>query len=214
MNADSSLRPAPPRLTLEEIVDGAAELVAADGLEALSMRKLAKRLDVGVMTVYGYVRTKEELLAALAERLLSTVDWPSDAAGSWQDQIAELFRAVRQVFLQYPQLAPIVVHQRLWGVGLYRGAESALTALRRAGLDDRQTVDAFGALTAFTMGCVQREIGVRSAGADFPGLGELPAGEFDNVIDLAGLLATRNAERDFESGLDLLLRGIASWSQT
>jgi AcrR family transcriptional regulator len=199
------------RLTRERLVDAAAELVVEEGYEALSMRRLADRLGVGAMTLYGYVRTKEELLQALADRLLAEAALP-DGDGPWQDQVAALFRAVRGEFLEHPELVPVVAHHRLVGAGAYRGMEFALAALGRAGLSDRQCIDAFGALTSFTMGSVQREIGLRGAGeTTFPGLGALPPDDFTYVFRTAGLLATRDAERDFETGLDLLIRGIETW---
>ena len=72
--------PAAERLTLAAIVDAAAEIVARDGFDGLSMRKLAGHCGVGAMTLYGYVATKDDLLAALADRFLSDVKLPRDAA--------------------------------------------------------------------------------------------------------------------------------------
>jgi AcrR family transcriptional regulator len=200
------------RLTRDAVIDAAAEMVAAGGFESLSMRRLARSLGVGAMTLHGYVRTKEELLGALAERFLLQAELPQDEGLSWQTQLAELFRAVRREFLDHPELVPVVAHQRLTGAGAYRGMEIGLSALRRGGLSYAQCVKAFGALTSFTMGSVQREIGLSEAGAvTFPGLQGLPTEDFSNVIRAAGLLATRDAERDFEAGLDLLIRGIETW---
>jgi AcrR family transcriptional regulator len=207
--APPSTRPTAGRLTLEAIVDAAAELVAAEGFEALSMRRLAKQCGVGAMTLYGYVRTKEELLAALADRFFGEVELPLADDGPWQEQVAHVFRSVRRVFLDHPELLPIVATQRLEGIAAYRGAEAIFAALRTAGLDDQEVVNAFDALTAFTIGSVQRETGLRTRGGGaLPGIGQLPAEEFSHVIRLAGPLVTRDPERDFEAGLDLLIRGI------
>jgi TetR/AcrR family tetracycline transcriptional repressor len=157
------------------------------------------------MTLYGYVRTKEELLSALANRYLGEIELPS-ADGSWQEQVTAVFRSVRQVFVEHPELLPIVASQRLEGVGVYRGAECVFAALRSAGLDDDGVIAAFDALTSFTIGIAERETGIRAQG--LPGVSELPGEEFPNVIDLAGLMLTRDPERSFEAGLALLLRGI------
>jgi AcrR family transcriptional regulator len=207
--ASPSTRPATSRLTLAAIVDAASALVAAEGFEALSMRRLAKECGVGAMTLYGYVRTKEELLAALADRFFGEVELPSGDDGPWQGQVAQVFRSVRRVFLDHPELLPIAATQRLEGIAAYRGAESIFAALRTAGLDDQQIVNAFDALTAFTIGSAQRETGIGTRGA-LPGIGQLPAEQFAHVIRLAGPLVTRDPERDFEAGLDLLIRGIES----
>jgi AcrR family transcriptional regulator len=206
----SSPRPAPTGLTFDAIVDAAAAIVAEEGFEALSMRRLAGRCGVGAMTLYGYVRTKEDVLGALANRFISGIELPDPGSGDWQHQIATVFRAVRGIFLEHPELLPIAASQRLEGVGVYRAAELVFEALKRAGLDAQQAVAAFDALTSFTIGAAQRESGIRPHGAEsLPGIGALPAAQFGNVIGLAGLLMTRDPERSFEAGLDLLLKGIA-----
>jgi AcrR family transcriptional regulator len=200
-------RAAPTGLTLDAIVDAAASIVSEQGFAALSMRRLAALLGVGVMTLYGYFRTKEELLGALANRYLGEIELPRHR-GPWQEQIAQVFRNVRQVFLQHPELLPIVASQRLEGVGVYRGAERVFAALRQAGLGDEEVIAAFGALTSFTLGVAERETAIGAPGG-LPGIRDLPADEFPNVIALAGPLMTRDPERSFEAGLELLLKGIA-----
>jgi AcrR family transcriptional regulator len=209
MATSRSSPPTAERLTLEAIVDAAAELVARDGFDGLSMRKLAQHCDVGAMTLYGYVATKDELLAALADRFLSEVRLPRPAAGNWEEQVASVFRSVRRVFLQHPELTRIVAERRADGMAAYRGAEIVFRALRTAGLSDPQIVSAFGALTSFTVGSAQREIGFGA----LPGIEALPRQEFSHVIGLAGLLVTRNPEQEFEAGLDLLITGIKGWRQ-
>jgi AcrR family transcriptional regulator len=189
------------------IVDEAQELVAELGFDALSMRRLASRLGVGAMTLYGYVRTKEELLGALANRYFDEIELPPPENGKWREQVAGVFRAVRRVFLAHPDLLPIAASQRLEGIGVYRGAERVFAALRSAELNDDEVVAAFDALTSFTIGVAERETGIQAHG--LPGVRELDADEFPNVIGLAGALMTRNPERSFEAGLQLLLRGIA-----
>ena len=199
------------RLTLAAIVDAAAEIVARDGFDGLSMRNLARHCGVGAMTLYGYVATKDDLLAALADRFLSDMKLPR-SKGAWDDQVAEVFRSVRRVFLAHPVLIRIVAARRIHGTAAYRGAEIVFRALRTAGLNDEQVISAFGALTSFTVGSAQREIGIRSSGgAALPGIEALRPGEFGHVIDLAGLLATRDPEQDFEAGLELLITGIKGW---
>jgi TetR/AcrR family transcriptional regulator, tetracycline repressor protein len=178
------------------------------------MRRLAARCEVGAMTRYGYVRTKEELLSALANRFMSEIELPGGEERPWDEQIASVFRSVRLVFLKHPELLPIAASQRLEGAGVYRGAELVFAALRRAGLDDRQVVVAFDALTSFTVGAAQREAGLGAHDAEtLPGIRELPPESFANVIGLAGLLITRDPAQSFDAGLELLLAGIASWAR-
>jgi AcrR family transcriptional regulator len=194
-------------LTLDEIVDAAAELVAADGFEALSMRRLASRLGVGAMTLYGYVRTKEELLGELANRILAGIELPP-ARLTWSERVKRILRSVREMFLAHPELIPIVANQRIDGSAAYRGAEVMFEALQQAGVDDHSIVSVFDAMVSFAIGSAEREAGLRRGGRSLPGIRQLEPGLHPHTIRLAGLLATRDPERDFELGLDLLIGGI------
>jgi AcrR family transcriptional regulator len=209
MPKSPSSHPVNGRLTLETIVDAACELIAVDGIEALSMRKLAQRCGVVAMTLYGYVRTKDELLAAVADRLFGTLELPDDDGSSWQQQVADVFGSVRRMFLAHPELVAIVATHRMDMPAAYRGAERVFACLGRAGLDDREIVSAFNSLVSFTIGSAQREVGLLNGTADpLTALRHVPAQDLPHVIRLAGLLATRDPEDDFEAGLELLIRGI------
>ena len=201
-------------LTRESIVDAAAELIDAEGFEALTMRRLAERCGVGAMTLYGYFRTKEELLAALGDRALSGVELPAEQGQTWQEQVTEVFRSVRRTFIEHPELAQIVATQPIDGVAAYRGAEVVFAAFERAGLDDEQAVAAFEALTSFTAGFTLREAARASrpeqSGERLGRIQSLPADEFPHVVGLAGLLASRDLEQRFEEGLAMLIRGMES----
>src|SRR5262245_16162475 len=168
------------------------------------MRRLADRLGVGAMTLYGYFRTKEELLAALANRALAEVELPSSRLG-WQKRIAEVFRSVRRVFLEHPELAQIVATQPIDGTVAYRGAEVVLEALQEGGLSDERAVSAFDALAAYTTGFVLRETArgsrTEQSGRNLDLIRSLPADEYGHVVGLAGLLAARDTDAHFEDGL-------------
>jgi AcrR family transcriptional regulator len=194
-------------------VDAALELVDESGFDALSMRKLAARCGVGAMTLYGYVRTKDELLGVIADRVFSALDLPDgDDDLPWEEQVKAVLRSVRRVFLEHPQLADVVAKQHANAIAMYRGAELVLGPMRRAGIGDEDAVSAFIALTTFTTGFAQREAhsGVRSAQAAqrLLAIGSLPGDEFANVVELAGLLVATESEQHFEDGLDFILRGV------
>jgi AcrR family transcriptional regulator len=199
---------AAPKVKLEALVEAAADIASADGIDAVTMRRLAERCGVGVMTIYGYVRTKEELLAVLADRYLAEIELP-DPAMRWQDQLVALYCSVREVMLKHPTLVPIIANQRLDRRSAYRGAEVVCGALRATGMSDRDVITSFGAVTSFTVGSVQRELAAVDSGA-WPGLASLPAAEFPNVISLFGPLVTGDAQQDFCDGLQLLIDAIAT----
>lgn len=199
---------AAPKLNFETLADAAADIATEEGIGALTMRRLAERCGVGVMTIYGYVRTKEEILAVLADRYIAEIDLPEPTM-RWQDQLATLYRSVRDVMLAHPMLVPIIANQRLDGRSAYRGAEVVCSALRATGMSDPDVLTAFATLTSFTVGSVQRELGTKEA-TSRPGLAALPAAEFPNVVALFGPLVAREAAQDFSDGLQLVIDAIAS----
>jgi AcrR family transcriptional regulator len=197
-----------PKVKLEALVDAAADIASADGIDAVTMRRLAERCGVGVMTIYGYVRTKEELLAVLADRYLAEIELPNPAM-QWQDQLVALYRSLREVMLKHPTLAPIIANQRLDRRSAYRGAEVVCAALRATGMRDREVITSFATLTSFTVGSVQRELAAMDSDAR-PGLAFLPEAEFPNVVALFGPLVTGDAEQNFCDGLQLVIDAIAT----
>ena len=214
MATASTTRQSSGRLTLESIVDTAAELLESEGFEALTMRRLAERCGVGTMTLYGHVRTKEELLGALADRFFAEIELPTQDKLSWEDQVAEIFRSVRRAFLEHPELAHIVASQPIDGLAAYRGAEVVFSALAKAGLSDEEAVAAFETLTSFTAGFTLRETARGEPSVQVSDrlrwIRALPADEFSHVVGLAGLLAARDSEHHFEQGLAIVIAGIGA----
>lgn len=195
-----------PKVSLEALVDAAADIAGADGIDAVTMRRLAERCGVGVMTIYGYVRTKEQLLAVLADRYLAEIELPNPDM-RWQDQLVTLFCAVRDVMVKHPTLVPIIANQRLDTRAAYRGAELVCGLLRATGMSDREVITSFATLTSFTVGSVQRELAAMESAAR-PGLAGLPVAEFPNVVSLFGPLVTGDAGQNFRDGLQLVIGAI------
>ncbi|ORV54300.1 hypothetical protein AWC05_16945 [Mycobacterium florentinum] len=193
-------------MSLEALVDAAADIADADGIDAVTMRRLAERCGVGVMTIYGYIRTKEQLLAVLADRYLAEIDMP-DPDMAWQDQMVTLFRSVREVMLKHPTLVPIIANQRLDTTAAYRGAEVVCAALRAVGMPDRDVITSFATLTSFTVGSVQRELAAMDSAAR-PVLAALPVAEFPNVVSLFGPLVTGDPGQHFCDGLQMVIGAI------
>jgi AcrR family transcriptional regulator len=201
------------RLNFDQIVDAAAELIATEGFDAVTMRRLAEQCHVGVMTLYGYVRTKEEILGALADRFLGEIELPTGPGLSWDVQVAEVFRSFHRVLLAHPELAQIAVAQPIDGLAAYRGAEVVLGAFRRAGFSAEEAVSSFDALVCFTAGFTLRQLALEApsvAPDRLRRLRALPSEEFPHIVELAPVFVARELERRFDDGLDVLIRGIAS----
>ena len=84
-------RPAKPPLSLETIVDAALAILDQDGLDAVSMRRVGQALDTGAASLYVYVRSRDELLAQVLERIITEVPLPSPSdPGTWRERLTTL----------------------------------------------------------------------------------------------------------------------------
>src|SRR5690349_4418442 len=91
------------RLTRERVVDAALELIERDGAEALSMRRLGGELGVEAMALYSYVRSKDELLDAVAERLVAGLELRPVAREDWRGRIRAVVDAWSAIQLRHPR---------------------------------------------------------------------------------------------------------------
>lgn len=99
-------RPAKPALTYEGIVATAVELMRTEGLQRVTMRRLAQELDTGPASLYVYLANTAELHAAILDELLGAVDLgPVSAGGDWRDRLAAVLRSYTLILFEHPSLA-------------------------------------------------------------------------------------------------------------
>ena len=205
-------RPATSGLTRESVVDAAAALVAERGVDGLSVRALAERLGVAPMTPYRYVGTKDELLAALADRMLEDLEIPAPDDGTWQEQLTVIFRSMHRLLLANPELAEVTVRQPVAGAAAYRGAEAVLDALARGGIEGENAIAAFAGLVALTQGFTLQQLhatGGRLADR-LTILDALSDADHPRLKALGPAFLLRDSDRQFESALATAIRGIAT----
>ena len=98
-------RPAKPALTREGIVSTAVEILRSEGLQKLTMRRLALELDTGPASMYVYVRNTAELHAAVLDTLLGVVDLAENSSGTWQARLERVLTSYTAVLFDHPGLA-------------------------------------------------------------------------------------------------------------
>ena len=138
------------QLSPERILDAALEVVEGEGLDALSMRRLAEELDVWPMAVYRYFRDKEELLEAIVDAAAGEVPAP-DGSGSWREEIGELLAGARSALRRYTGTGIPVERVLLTSSGL-RMSEAGVGILAHAGLEPDEAARAWRALFAYAVG--------------------------------------------------------------
>src|SRR4051794_10586088 len=137
-------------LTPEVILD-AAEAVAAQGFDALSMRAVADRLGAAPMALYNHFATKEQLVDALLDRVLSRFD-PEPTTDDWTEDLRRFARAHRRLLVTHPWAVAPLFTQPNPGMSSVRIGEVALRILRRGGFSNTRAVAAFSGIIALNYG--------------------------------------------------------------
>ncbi|MFJ1776470.1 TetR/AcrR family transcriptional regulator [Streptomyces anulatus] len=148
-----------PGLTLDRIVTAAVAVADAEGLAAVSMRRLSTELGTGTMSLYRYVPGKAELLDLMLDRVLgeplpSGTD-PVDAAAppaDWRASIDAMARTYLDNLRRHPWLLKINQARTVLGPSALRGLELSLTALRSMGLRDPELISVIITVNSFVEG--------------------------------------------------------------
>jgi AcrR family transcriptional regulator len=206
-------------LSRELIVRTAVELIERDGIEAVSMRRLAAELGTGAMSLYNHVPNKAALLDAIAEYILADLEFAADPAVDWREAARSMARGFREVAHRYPRCVMVVVSRQPNSTAGMRPVELALATARAAGFDGRDAVRVMRAVVNYVLGCLVHEAGqteARSASDSRPLVdpAALDAAGMVNVRELLPALAEHDFEADFEFGLELLVSALDALART
>lgn len=215
-------RPRREPLTRERIVRAGLRLMDSEGLEAVTMRHIGRELGVEAMSLYNYVKDKEDLLDGIIELAMGEFE-PSPPSGDWAEEIRTEAQSWRRLLTAHPKVMTLLVERNhpMTSVQAIRPIEVALDILRRAGLSERDAVQAFRSFGGFIFGYVMMEVGNMVAGVG-DGAEEvnldalramLPADELPRFVELLPELATCDSDADFEFGLSLLIAGLRAKTQ-
>ncbi|HEY1972068.1 MAG TPA: TetR/AcrR family transcriptional regulator C-terminal domain-containing protein [Pseudonocardia sp.] len=202
-------------LDLEQIASAALELVDHEGVGALTIRRLAEELGVGAMTLYGYVRTKEEIAEQLTELALRELDIPAE--GRWDERIATLFGNLRELLWRHPAVAYLDAVQPLSGPAAFRAADAALGMLREGGLDREACVAGMSNLVSYTFGNALFRLAQASEQEprkDYERRVRLATmSDLPNIADMAAQMLHRGGDEEFRMGLHSLIDGLRAHAQ-
>jgi TetR/AcrR family tetracycline transcriptional repressor len=206
-----------PRNTLSRaaVVKAALDLIDAEGLEALTMPKLAQRLGVGTMSLYRHVRDKDDLIDAVAEHVMGDIRVPGGAPDDWQGRVVGYVRLLRNAAIAHPALSRIVSDRGLTNGPVFDQLEDAHRILLAAGFSDSDAVRTVYSLLTYVLGFVVWEL---------PRVHSRPPGayaqEWNDAIDtldpevyprmhaLRRTLTTTASSDQFEYGLQHLVESL------
>jgi AcrR family transcriptional regulator len=201
-------------MSRERVLSAAVELADRNGIEALSMRKLARELGVEAMTLYYYVANKNDLLEGMADLVASEIELPATDV-DWKDATRRRAMSAHEVLARHHWASPVWMRVMI-GPARMRYMDAALGAYRRAGLSPASTELAFHAVENHIVGYTLQEStfpleadDLATAAREF--LDKLPADEFPDLAEHIEQHLTHEdviGGGDFEFGLELLLEGI------
>jgi AcrR family transcriptional regulator len=204
-------------LTRELVLAAARRIADAEGVDRLTMRRLAAELGVLPNALYTYVPDKEALLDALIDDLLAGIEADEPAAGDWREGLARVMDSSRRLLLAHPQLVPAFLARPGLGPNAARLGEITFGLLRQGGLEGERAVEAFRTLLIYSLGFAAFQATrlpddpARSARAE-AAFASLPEDRFPEMRRLASHLAGPTTARQFHTGLRWLLDGIAAQS--
>ncbi|MEO9321855.1 TetR/AcrR family transcriptional regulator C-terminal domain-containing protein [Nocardioides sp. C4-1] len=212
--------PAKERLSRAAVARAALALADAEGIEALTIRRLATGLGVTPMALYWHFKDKDALLDGLAEHLFAEVTLPADDPdGDWAEQLRQVFDALLAALARHPAVA-LVVKSRILGNDPGRDvSERILGLLRRGGFSVDRAAQV-GVYALITMACIVAdepglEVGVSDDERDaavrgrWAALQALSPKRYPNIVDSAESLTDCAASDQWlELGLDTLMAGI------
>ena len=197
-------------LTRAAVLRAARRIADEEGVERLTMRRLAAELGVMPNALYTYVPDKEGLLDALIDDLLAGIDAGGQVA-DWRDGLVRVMDSSRRLLLAHPRLVPVFLARPGLGPNAARLGEITFALLRRGGVEGERAV----VLLIYSLGFAAFQATrlpddpARSARAEAAFAG-LPEDEFPEMHRLARDLAGPTTDRQFVTGLRWLLDGIAA----
>jgi AcrR family transcriptional regulator len=219
-----------PRFSRDQIAAAALGIADAEGFDAVSMRRVATELGAGTMTLYHYVRTKDELVALMDDVLMGDALVPADELpADWRAALTRIAHRTREAIGRHPW-ALVSLRDAQLGPNAMRHFEQSLQALRGVDLDFSAKIEILAIMDDYVHGYLLRTQEVHARGATATateeaeaamefGKAQLATGEFPCTTELfeqtqrrGGGLEAFGAEsmsRRFDIGLQALFDGLA-----
>jgi AcrR family transcriptional regulator len=204
------------QLTRERVMAAAIELADRDGIESISMRKLAQELGVEAMSLYTHVRNKNDLLDGLADAVIGQIPTSTDGV-DWKASLRQMVFAARSVVLRHPWAPRAVQAQAAPGAAALQYFNAVIGILREGGFSIAQTHHALHILGSRVLGFTQDlfddsgDLEPEAAASLATALGESHpyAVEMALAVTHGGALGPCDDDAEFEFALEFILDGLA-----
>jgi AcrR family transcriptional regulator len=192
------------RLTRQKIAAVALAIADREGFEAVSMRRVARELKAGTMSLYYYVKSKDDLIAVMDDALMGEALLPSLPKG-WQRAMLAIAKRTHAIFIRHPW-ALVAMLSAPPGINAMRHMEQCLEALAETSMTEKQKITLLAMVDDFVFGHALREAATDAVIDIKFATAQLATGAFPRLAEMFGGRCFDAGEDRFERGLLALLR--------
>ena len=206
------------RLTRAAVVQRALRLADAEGLDGLTIRKLASDLGVTPMALYWHFRSKDELLEGLVEQIWAEIDVNVDSTAAWPAQLRGLLESLLRVLRVHPAAPALLLQSENLSESALRAAEITLEVLRAAGFDPKHASEIARATLWAGIMLVMSEPGITSLAPEERAeqqrkkqvvLATLPLASHPRLVECAiPMTACDDPDFHYEVGVSVFIAGV------
>ncbi|MEU0647528.1 TetR/AcrR family transcriptional regulator [Streptomyces umbrinus] len=208
-------------ITVEQVIDTALGVIATEGYEALTMRRLAGALDTGPASLYAHVVNKADLDELLIGRLCAELVLPEPDPAAWREQIRAVCTQIRDQYLKYPGISRAALAMAPTDLETVRVSEGMLAILLAGGVAPQAAAWAIDALLLYVAAyCLEVSIARQRAADDdavwvhdrdelLRRFAALPAETFPHTTRHAAELTAGEGHDRFDFTLALMIDGLA-----
>jgi len=207
-----------PRLSKRAVTEAALRLADADGLDALTIRKLAQRLGVTPMALYWHFRSKEDLLEGVAEQVWGEIDVHVDLAVPWWAQLQAGLESLLRVLRAHPSAPQLLLEHEKRSEAALRATEATLDILLSAGFDAQHASEIARSTLWTGIMLVMSEAGYHpelseDERAEFQRRSEvffamLPAARYPRLVECAAPMADCDRDFHYRLGVEMFIAGV------
>ena len=206
-------RPAKAPLSVDAIVDAALAILKSDGLDAMSMRRVAAVLDTGAGSLYVYIAGREGLLEAVFDRIVATIELETPDSARWRIQLHSLLKRMRDALVMHPGIAAATMVDPPKTEVVMGLLENLLGLLIAGGLDAQNAAwaaDIFAAqVTYAAIEAELRRTDPHTIAAEVTAnFARLPANRFPQITAHAAELVAGDVDERFRYAIDVVIDGV------
>ena len=214
-------RPAKPPLSEALILDTALRILREEGLDAVTMRRLATELDTGPASLYVYIRNREQLLNALLDRISGMVALEEPDPARWREQLHRLVNGILKVMEGHRGIARVSIANVPTGENSLRVADNLMGLLLAGGVTPRDAAWACDILPLITVASAVETATYQERGDDQGDIADelaavfsrLSADRFPNLMRHSAELVSGDGDERFRYAIDVFLDGLVARAQ-